>query len=622
MKRHSWFKRALIVSAALLGVSASLVAVTRPTEASIADARRILGFEDTADWTASGGASTSLDSLRTEGASALAVDAAGYTTIQSRLFGPLGDVAETISLDILPPENPLNPYWAGDIQLFVSVPSQNVYSAFLGQKALTGLAPGQYHEAAFHVPVPIREALANANYDVQFSVALNAPSGTPRRFYIDNLQLGSTLPPRTTISSADLPRILGFESDLDWSVDVGSATLSAENRTQGNTSLAVQPNGYTNVVSVPMTSLGRVDETISVDILIPTTQVDPYWAGTLQLYVDLPSQGLWSEYIGEEPLTGLPTGEFVRITFDLTQAERLALEEEGYSDLRFRLALNVPSGSDVHYLDNFQVGEVTDPPQQPIITRSGVMIGRTSEGALSIAIDEHSDEPTLEDALFRVVPEDGLCVPSITQQCRFIVETIRFRFVDIDLAGQQFDTGIIRNDAPFRIAIGGTAGMQAFVPPTTSWTIYADNIIGHLFSSVLFMTVDPSGNGMISISGMFIGSVDEYALVVSGSVTADSPLLNRLPQANAGTDQTLSASSGCSVPATLNGSASSDPDNNIVRHWWTHRGLTVGEGATLPLTLDRSGTMQFDLWIRDAYGATASDSVLVDVTLPSGCPAL
>jgi RHS repeat-associated protein len=158
-------------------------------------------------------------------------------------------------------------------------------------------------------------------------------------------------------------RILGFESVSDWSATTG--TLAASTRVvEGAQSLAVSGIGYTQLTSAQLSSLGTVDPSLTVDLLLPLAQPNPHWYGDLQIYVDLPSQNLYSAYVGQKSLTGLALDTFHRLSFPLPADIRAKLQAS-YTDLRFRIVLNVPQGTGQYLLDRLFVGQQASPPAPP-----------------------------------------------------------------------------------------------------------------------------------------------------------------------------------------------------------------------------------------------------------------
>lgn len=85
---------------------------------------------------------------------------------------------------------------------------------------------------------------------------------------------------------------------------------------------------------------------------------------------------------------------------------------------------------------------------------------------------------------------------------------------------------------------------------------------------------------------------------------------NQSPIADAGSDTTVAV--GQSV--TLDGSASHDPDGTIVEYVWEELNLT---GATVATTFNTVGTHTITLRVTDDEGATATDTITVNVTSAS-----
>src|SRR3989338_1748739 len=89
------------------------------------------------------------------------------------------------------------------------------------------------------------------------------------------------------------------------------------------------------------------------------------------------------------------------------------------------------------------------------------------------------------------------------------------------------------------------------------------------------------------------------------------------PAANAGPDQTVEATGPSGAPATLDGTASSDPDGGALAYQWIEGGVEIATGAepTVTLSLDMHSII---LTVIDDEGLTATDivSVIVQDTTP------
>jgi hypothetical protein len=90
-------------------------------------------------------------------------------------------------------------------------------------------------------------------------------------------------------------------------------------------------------------------------------------------------------------------------------------------------------------------------------------------------------------------------------------------------------------------------------------------------------------------------------------------LTNLPPVADAGPDQTVSDVNGDgSESVTLNGSASTDQDGTITTYAWREAGASIAAGPT-PTVWLAVGTHTITLEVTDEGGATASDTVVVNV---------
>lgn len=154
------------------------------------------------------------------------------------------------------------------------------------------------------------------------------------------------------ISSALITQqdVFGFESIQAWTA-TGGTIASTSVHSQGSAALSVTPTGYTQLTSAALSTLSSTNATLSLDFR-PSTALA--W-GQVQLVVDAPSRGLYSAYVGQVSVQGLPANTFSKLDFTLS-AQQLQALGGSYSDLSFKIALNVPSGSGAIILDNLRFG--------------------------------------------------------------------------------------------------------------------------------------------------------------------------------------------------------------------------------------------------------------------------
>ncbi|MCL6591934.1 MAG: putative Ig domain-containing protein [Firmicutes bacterium] len=104
--------------------------------------------------------------------------------------------------------------------------------------------------------------------------------------------------------------------------------------------------------------------------------------------------------------------------------------------------------------------------------------------------------------------------------------------------------------------------------------------------------------------------VSDGKLIDSKDITITVNNVNRAPVANAGPDQTLTATSGSGDLVTLNGAGSSDPDNDSLTYTWTGPfGTVIGINPVITLP---PGTWVYTLLVNDGL-SSSSDSVTIKV---------
>ena len=144
---------------------------------------------------------------------------------------------------------------------------------------------------------------------------------------------------------------------------------------------------------------------------------------------------------------------------------------------------------------------------------------------------------------------------------------------------------------------GAMVDLNSLVPADSGWVL----------SSAQFL----NDSGRIVGQGNYNGTSQWFVLDI---VSANHP-----PVAVAGHDQSVD----CQAQVTLDGSASSDPDNDPLTFSWTSGGSVLGTNAVVSVSLPM-GTNVVTLTVTDPSGASAQANVTVrvlDTTPPSGsCP--
>jgi hypothetical protein len=154
---------------------------------ALSDPAQVFGFENIADWTVTQGVKTT-SSDHSQGTASLALSNFTFTNVVSTPLSTPQGITETLALDL---KVPATPAW-GELSLFVSIPSKNVFEQNVGQVTIAGLSAGSFHTLSFQVPAALLTALRSSYSDLSVKVALNAPQ-TAQSYLLDNLRfVGAT----------------------------------------------------------------------------------------------------------------------------------------------------------------------------------------------------------------------------------------------------------------------------------------------------------------------------------------------------------------------------------------------------------------------------------------------
>ena len=146
----------------------------------------LFGFEDPSKWSSS--APIAGNSLRrTEGGFSLKVDGGGYREIKSVAFNTalFTGVKAKIALDVFVPPLVKQPYWAGQVLLFVNAPSAGINNLPVGTVELAGKPINKFSQITFSLPTTVQNAMKTARSDFSIKVVVNATDSGQQ---IDNLR--------------------------------------------------------------------------------------------------------------------------------------------------------------------------------------------------------------------------------------------------------------------------------------------------------------------------------------------------------------------------------------------------------------------------------------------------
>jgi len=156
----------------------------------------IFGFETPSFWTViTGSAALASSTNHTQGMVSLRVTGSGFIELSSASVSsfdvrnqiPAGLTPGHIAFDLFIPSPPPNPFWVGASQMYVTIPSANVFHQYLGQVELTGLPQNRFDRISFTLPANILAAFQANHPDVSFQITLNVPAGGAP-FLFDNLR--------------------------------------------------------------------------------------------------------------------------------------------------------------------------------------------------------------------------------------------------------------------------------------------------------------------------------------------------------------------------------------------------------------------------------------------------
>lgn len=283
----------------------------------------------------------------------------GYKSIVSPMFNTyeLGVISKELLLDVWIPEDQINPYWCGDVQISVNIPAAGLYNAWIGQALLTGLHSG-WNTLSFELNQDVYNAFAGDFPNATITIILNTNQNTDD-FRIDNMRFGGDVVKRTTehvvghVLDVYSAEFMSFDNINDWTVEEQELLFVETPKTQGLGATGVVASGYTEMKSRTFapSELKNLSNVVSLDIYVPNPQPNNYWVGDIGLSLNCPDLGINSMYLGNVNLTHLFRNQFNTIQFTITE-KIMGKLRYGVGTCSFSIYLNVGNGAGLFLFDN------------------------------------------------------------------------------------------------------------------------------------------------------------------------------------------------------------------------------------------------------------------------------
>ena len=188
-----------------------------------------------------------------------------------------------------------------------------------------------------------------------------------------------------------------FEVATDWHSQHTTLALDANRKSEGNTSL-VTPAGWKTIESrnISTSDFDVIGERMSVDVFVPASTQNPYWIGTLELWLYVPSSNKRIQ-LGEQIQLDPYFGNWKSYEFRVPSRVKKVLSEQ-HHDARFQIVLN---SADSLWIDNLRfAGKLTDNPVNQVEPACPQDNGCSSSTPITLHVNESK----------RIIPEGDLWI--------------------------------------------------------------------------------------------------------------------------------------------------------------------------------------------------------------------
>jgi hypothetical protein len=230
------------------------------------------------------------------------VSGIGYAEITSAPLTTLASVGSVAGFDLSMPNPDGDVWWWGSAAISIDCPSRGIHGRWLGQQQLDGSTLDRFRRVEVNLPDDVKATLSTGTYgDLRVKVILTVPQGSGP-YVLDRFTFASQqAEPAPPAPSEAATRAAGFETLEAWKASAGTISLSS-NALEGSSAIELSNFSYTELTSQRLSSLGSaVGSPLTVNVFLPTPP-NPSWAGTIALSLDMPSAGIYSQWIGQHDL--------------------------------------------------------------------------------------------------------------------------------------------------------------------------------------------------------------------------------------------------------------------------------------------------------------------------------
>jgi hypothetical protein len=255
--------------------------------------------------------------------------------------------------------------------------------------------------------------------------------------------------------------------------------------------------------------------------------------------------------------------------------------------------------------------------------RDDVLLKLRDDGLMVADINGYRMAMTITGGVVSLQTDDIHCVATPTHICSYTLNVVKALISNFTWDSKGFNDGFIVINGPIAVQDSGSGIIiPKDTPAVFAFTLIKDghapqrsSVEGKVPDVVNLQSIDLSAQHL-AMHGGFKGPWDDGVTVdASLAVNAISPFVNLPPKADAGPDQTVN----CGQRVHLDGSGSSDPNNDISVYAWSENGVTFALGSQVdyPMT---TGTHTVTLTVSDSFGGRSADTLTVEVTANSAKP--